>query len=80
MSPMRAGRPGSLAATTAALTVLGLPGAALARHPASEPTGPWLIVSVLVLALAFALVWGIWAYVERRQKPPASETDPGRGR
>ena len=48
-----------------------LPAAAWADHPAPGGGGPWAWLGLLVVALAFALIWPVLAFLERRQKPPS---------
>lgn len=47
------------------------PGGARAHHPGASTEGPWAWLGLLVVALAFALVWPLLAFLERRQGPPS---------
>lgn len=47
------------------------PGGARAHHPGAITEGPLAWLGLLVVALAFALVWPLLAFLERRQGPPS---------
>jgi hypothetical protein len=59
------------------LGVLGVPGVARADHPTDSAGGVWPLASLLLLALAFALVWAMSAILESRQKPRPDTEEPG---
>ena len=55
---------------------LVLSGAAWADHRAPGGRGPWAWLGLLVVALAFAVIWPVLAFLERRQKPPSPRRGP----
>lgn len=67
MTPLtRAG----LMALASGLGSFGLVRAARA-YPSGGTGGPWVWLALVVVALAFAVIWTVLAIVERRQTPPA---------
>jgi hypothetical protein len=71
----RAG-PRALLIAGSVLALPGVAGTSWAHHPGgNESSGPWFL-SLLILVIAFALVWGISAFLEHRAKSPSDEVDP----
>jgi membrane protein implicated in regulation of membrane protease activity len=54
---------------------VGLPGAVAAHHPGGrDEGGPWFLLALLVLALAFVAFWTVSSFLERRGERPSDES------
>ncbi len=63
----------SLMALASGLGSFGLVQATWAHHSSGGTGGPWIWLALVVVTLAFALIWTVLAIVERRQTPPSNK-------
>jgi len=69
-------RPWHRLVAAAPLGVLGVPRVAWADHPTNYAGGLWPLVSLVVLLLGFAVMWGASVVLERWEKPRTGTRDP----